>query len=411
MRFHHPAHPGSSLRLGYCMNLHAGETLSEVIAGVRAISLPLSRRLGGTEPFGVGVYLPAALAASLAGEGGREMRKRLAREFSEGNLAPFTFNAFPFGDFHRAGLKRQVFEPTWTSDERLAYTLDVALIAAELNAGSEELVTISTHCGRFGPWQAGEFEEAAARFEKLILELAGLAQAGTATVAMALEAEPRSVAGTTRAARDLVAALYEELEHRVGSDLLRRHLGLCLDTCHSAVEFEEPDEAVDLALAAGLSKLQFSSAIRLKQPGSRAAARGQLLGLDEPLYLHQTTGRGAGGLLRVDDLGDLASAAASDPAWLGCEEWRTHFHVPVDLARLGEEGLETTRDHADALLLRLLQQPEAWGRPELQVEIETYTWDILPGVLCGPGALVDGLAREYEHVIALLARAGWTPAA
>ncbi len=65
------------------------------------------------------------------------------------------------------------------------------------------------------------------------------------------------------------------------------------------------------------------------------------------------------------------------------------------------------RCHADAILGRALAHPADWTGSELHVEIETYTWDVLPGAARGPGALVDGLEREYAHVLDLLARAGW----
>ncbi|MCP3917294.1 MAG: hypothetical protein GY711_17245 [bacterium] len=59
------------------------------------------------------------------------------------------------------------------------------------------------------------------------------------------------------------------------------------------------------------------------------------------------------------------------------------------------------RCHADAILGRALAHPADWTGSELHVEIETYTWDVLPGAARGPGALVDGLEREYAHVLDL----------
>ena len=74
---------------------------------------------------------------------------------------------------------------------------------------------------------------------------------------------------------------------------------------------------------------------------------------------------------------------------------------------MGETGLGTTRDHASALLDVALAQPRKWGVDELHLEIETYTWDILKGPARGAGDMVDGLQREYEHVIGRLASQGW----
>ena len=55
----------------------------------------------------------------------------------------------------------------------------------------------------------------------------------------------------------------------------------------------------------------------------------------------------------------------------------------------------------------VLADPDRWSRPELHVEIETYTWEALPGWVRGDGAIVEGIEREYRHVLAELARAGW----
>jgi hypothetical protein len=55
----------------------------------------------------------------------------------------------------------------------------------------------------------------------------------------------------------------------------------------------------------------------------------------------------------------------------------------------------------------VLARRDAWGTPELHVELETYTWSILPDATRGAGALVDGLEREYAHLIGRLERAGW----
>ncbi|MCB9915377.1 MAG: metabolite traffic protein EboE [Planctomycetes bacterium] len=404
MRLTHPAHPGRAVRLAYCMNLHAGETPAELFAGLRAITLPLRDRLAPRGAFGVGLYLSGALAAHLASDAGAAEREALRATLAAERLAPFTYNAFPFGGFHAAGLKRAVFEPTWLEPARARYTLDVARLATEL--ADEPRVTISTHTGRFGAFAPGELDAAAAQWGAVLAEFAELRERGGPLVVLALEAEPRSAAGTTSAARALDEALRARLRPRLGHALLDAHLALCLDTCHAAVEFEEPAQSLADARAAGIGKVQVSSALRLPRPGEHAAGRAALCALDEPRYLHQTTGRRGAELLRVDDLPELA-ARADDAAWLACDEWRTHFHVPIDLARLGDDGLATTRDHTDALVSALVAEPARWGADELQLELETYTWDVLPGAARGAGELVDGLEREYRHALALLGAAGW----
>ena len=157
MRFEHPDHPGRSVRLAYCLNLHPAEDLDGVLEGMRTITLPLRDRLGVSGGlFGVGPWLPARVAMELtAGEGSPDL-DRFAEFFAENGLDPFTYNAFPYGGFHERGLKEAVFRPTWAAAERLAFTVSVAQIAQclhEVCGGGRDAghVSISTHSGGYKP--------------------------------------------------------------------------------------------------------------------------------------------------------------------------------------------------------------------------------------------------------------------
>lgn len=424
MEFSASVDAGRRVRLGYGLNLHAPRTLAELLDGLRAVTLPLQARVAPHACFGVGMYLPAELAHALAAGGVAELAAFLA----EHALDAFTFNAFPYARFQEDGLKERVFQPAWWERDRLEYTLAVARVAVELaraSPGPRSHLSISTHCGQFGAFEEGSAKELAAiaHLARCALEFARLEERGAPRLVLALEPEPRSSCNDLAALARFFPRLLErgarflEREHGLGASrgqaLLRRHLGTCLDACHAAVEFEEAS-VIDPGSGRGvLGKLQFTSALCVPDPATNARGRDALLALDEPRFLHQTTGRSATGLLRARDLGELR---APDAAWLACDEWRCHFHVPVDLDRARDEhgaplGLSTTRAFADELLQRALAE-RTWALPELHVEIETYTWDVLPAFAAaarGPGALVDGLAREYAHVVGELGRAGWLP--
>lgn len=405
MLWSHEDHPGLRVRLAYCLNLHPAGDLEEMLAGMRAVTLPLRDRLSsGGDAFGAGLYLPAALARRLASPEGERELDRLAGFLGEHRLDPFTYNAFPAGGFHADGLKAGVFRPTWMEEQRVRFTLDVATVAARLRrrlGGAEgSHVSVSTHTGAFGPEVRGEEDvRACARnLARTADALAEIEEREGTRVVLSLEAEPRAMSGDS-------ASLARFLS-RVPS----RHLGTCLDACHSAVEFEDPSEAFELATSAGpLGKMQFSSALELSAPARRPAAVDQLLAMDEPRYLHQVTGVSTRKRCQAADLPELREALAGRAGddWRACPEWRCHFHVPVDLEVVGEDGLSTTREHADRTLAAVLARPERWGAGELHLEIETYTWDVLPGAVRGPGALVEGLEREYAHVIGRLEAAGW----
>ncbi|QDU68066.1 metabolite traffic protein EboE [Engelhardtia mirabilis] len=421
MRFVHPRFPGRAVKLAYCLNVHPAKDLDGVIAGVREVTLPLRERLGAGGPFGVGLYLPASVALPLAAENGAADRARLAEVLADGDLDPFTFNAFPYGDFHAEGLKQGVFRPRWDEAERAAYTVGVARIAAGLQRHDPGHVSISTHAGMHSTeaHAAKAIERCAPGFAAAVAELEELERGGAPRMVLSVEPEPRSCANDTVEWSADVPPTVDHVARALGGgyvrERVRRYMGLCLDACHAAVEFENLERACGAANSVGLplGKLQFSSALRLPDPGSDESGRERLLALDEPVYLHQVTAKSeGGGVLRCGDIAELAALdEAGRERWNAAREWRCHFHVPVDLAGPleGAGGLTTTLADADQMLGHLLAEPRLWGLDELHVEIETYTWNVLPHEARGTGALVDGLEREYAHVLARIAAAGWEP--
>lgn len=408
-----------AVRLGYCLNLHPSETLADVERALEEFVAPLAERLGSGGDFGVGMYLGEGPARALASDGAA--LERFADRIRALGVDPFTYNAFPQGGFQEDGLKERVYEPDWRTPERLAYTIDVGRVAARLAGDPARTIAISTHPGAYGAeiTDRSGLRACAEGMARAVGEFARIEAEGGPRLVLAVEAEPDASARNSRAlAESLMFArlvgtrvLADEFGHPVEetAGLMERHLGTCLDCCHSAVEFEEAALAVELANMGGpLGKIQFSSALRLEAPAAHPAAREALLGLDEPRFLHQVTARTAGEFLHLRDLPALREAVGDEEGpWACADEWRCHFHVPVDLERAA--GLATTRDHADAVLRAALARPSA---EELHVEIETYTWTVLPESAGAPrdgAAVIDGLEREYRHVLDLLGAEGWSP--
>ncbi|QDV07875.1 hypothetical protein Poly30_34090 [Planctomycetes bacterium Poly30] len=435
-----PGGPAGSapVRLAYCLNLHAAKTLAEVAEVLRTYTVPLRNRILGAdsqEPFGVGMYFEAPAAAELAGDPAK--LSELAALMAEERLDPFTFNAFPYGGFQEDGLKERVYAPTWEDEARLRYTVDVARVAARLQSAirvslptplqgdaSPRYLSISTHPGAYGAdiTDRSSLRRCAQNMGRAVAELAKLEAEFGHRIVLSLESEPDASARNSRALAEylvfarLVGSKVLQDEFDIGIEasgaLMLRHLGVCLDCCHSAVEFEAPSESLRLAALGGgpLGKIQFSSALSLAKPAAHPAAVEALLGLDEPRFLHQVTGRSAEGeFLHLRDLPALQAEVArgAESPWPGAEEWRCHFHVPVDLK--DALGLVTTRPHADAILAAAITEPASWSVPELHVEIETYTWSVLPG---GKGsspsedAIVEGLEAEYRYVLERCSESG-----
>ena len=106
-------------------------------------------------------------------------------------------------------------------------------------------------------------------------------------------------------------------------------------------------------------------------------------------YLHQVVEQRNGGLHHYPDLDaalDTLSGTATPPV-----EWRIHFHVPLFTRQY--EAFESTQDYVRQVL-DLARE----SRFTTHLEIETYTWDVLPKGL--KLDLLDSIAREYEWVLA-----------
>jgi sugar phosphate isomerase/epimerase len=424
VRFEHPARPGRGVRLGYCLNVVAGEderVLAETFGGLCA---DVRARVASDGELGVGLYVPAPLAFALAEDGARDRRRRLRGLLDDHGLVAFSANAFPYGGFHAPGLKRGVFRPAWDERERALYTLAVATIAGDLAPADGSHLAISTHTGlhRDEPRALERIEACGAGLALALRGFARLSQHHGRLFVLALEPEPRSLAGDTAQfaalAPRLAAAAERELR-RLGqsspAELVARHLGLCLDTCHAAVEFEDEAAVVRRARDLGLplGKVQVSSALRLPCPGADAVGRARLLAMDEPVYLHQVTARRGADFLRCGDVAELAEQLRGDAAadWLAADEWRCHFHVPVDAPEPLPDsgGLATTSAEGARMVGALLDDEGLWGTRDLHLEVETYTFAVLPPSLW-EGGLAAGLARELDWTRRRIEAAGWARA-
>lgn len=360
--------------LSYCTNVHPAEDLPGVLAQLDRYAEPV-RRLVGVDVLGLGLWLPAVLAHELASS--PELRAKLRAELDARGLEVHTLNAFPYGGFHDEVVKHSVYSPEWTDSARLRYTVDCAVVLSDLLPDSASYGSISTlPLAWREPWTEADDETATAALTELTGVLDGMAAASGRPIRLAVEPEPGCVL-------DTVADAVRWLAPRVDP----RYVGLCLDTCHLAVSFADPVETVASIYAAGLDvvKVQASAALQVEEPRGDAA-RLALADFTEPRYLHQVRERGAGTVLAADD---LPEALAELP---GNDVWRVHFHVPLH-ARPAAPLSATTdvlRTAIEALRSTVDTMPH--------VEVETYTWSVLPETAGNGGetALIRGIAAELR---------------
>ena len=346
---------GDDLHLTYCTNIHPAVGWEAVLASLRAHAPALKARLSPDAPFGIGLRLSGAESQELLdGDRLAGFRAWLDAE----RLYVFTINGFPHGTFHGQPVKADVHAPDWRTEERVAYTLRLAeILDALLPAGVDG--TISTSPLSYAPW-IDDWDACTANVLRVARELQGT------RIALAIEPEAD---GALANCSDVIRWWPGEADPD--------HLTVCFDACHSAVAYEDPDETLDALDAAGIrvGKAQLSAALTVPPD-----AHEELRAFADPIYLHQVTERGS--LRTWPDLPEALSAN-------GSEEWRVHFHVPIFVRRYG--ALESTQDHLRRCLERVRTS---------HLEIETYTWDVLPPELKAPP--VDSIAREYEWVLDVL---------
>jgi sugar phosphate isomerase/epimerase len=371
--------------LAYCTNIHPAETWEETRSALETHVLRVrdllreQSSLGPQAPFAIGLRLSALAARELLSD------DRLARFkdwLDETNTYVFTINGFPYGSFHGTRVKEKVFQPDWTTRERVDYTKNLFRILAAIarpGAGA----SVSTLPGSHKTFHADE-----SLIRRGMLEMAAwlddLAAESGRDFHLGVEPEPLGHFENTTETLAFFERLHADAKD---SDMIRRRIGLNYDACHFAIEFDPAATSLDALRDAGirLSKIHLSSAIELdpRDPAAVDAIRPFV----EPVYFHQVIARDENARFhRFLDLPDFLAARRD-----GLVGARVHFHIPLDAEPA--PPLRSTRDQAAQTL--------AWCRanPRLceHFEIETYTWGVLPNALRRP--VEEQIAAEYRWVL------------
>ena len=374
--------------LAYCANIHRGETWAETFGALETYTLAVKERVCPSRPYAIGLRLSAQAARELA-QG--QALTRFQRWLEKHDCYVFTINGFPFGRFHGQRVKEQVYAPDWTTPERLDYTNRLFdLLAQLLPSGVEG--SVSTVPGSFKEFIKTDQQQQAMRDNlfQCVEHIDRRSRESGRTLHLGLEPEPLGLFETTAETVDFFGQLRDE---HPGDPRLNQCLGVNYDTCHLAVEYENPSEALAQLKRHQIkvSKLHLSSALKAR---ATAAARTALAGFADNVYLHQVVAReGAGKLVRYRDLDAALSAGA--PA----EEWRVHFHIPLHCP--ATEWFEPTTDHLLGVLDVLKEEPGLCGH----LEMETYTWEVMPASLKSR-SVVDQLAAEYAWCLERLGARG-----
>lgn len=391
-------------QLTFCTNIFPGETWETHFEALKSNIPRIKKQLSPGGGFGIGLRLSNKASLQLSKE---ESLTAFKRWLQQEDCYIVAINGFPYGNFHGTRVKDQVHAPDWTTNERLQYTLRLFRILAGLIPGNRA-GGVSTSPLSYKHWFAGEeavdaMEKSTWNIVEVVCSLIHIRK-NTGKV-LHLDLEPEAD-GLIESSAEFLQWYTEYLlplgvpviQDRTGLSeadavsAIKAHVRLCYDVCHFAVGFEEAEAVLEKLKRAGIQvgRWQLSAALRITMNGGDSETEDPLKGLEEfnePVYLHQVVARQKNGiLLRYPDL----PGALSDEKARGSEEWRSHFHVPLFVGEYG--ALKSTREEVVRALS--LQRHD----PVCDIlEVETYTWEVLPGELKLP--LAESIIREMQWVI------------
>lgn len=363
----------------YCLNVHPGESLDDLIGVIRTQVPEIKKSLSSEKPFGLGLRIAKEASVALKDPGNLLKLKDIIE--AQESYA-FTINGFPFGAFHQTRVKEQVYQPDWSSPERLVYSKDLFhQLAALLPAGSEGSVSTVPLGYKFDPTAPQQIDFMVTQLRSLALFLNQLEQETGTLLHLGLEPEPDCILETT----DEAVAFFNQqlLRHsEVSEEILRRHLGICLDTCHVAMQFENPAEVVKRLQSEGIriSKTQISAALECEADIDPK----KLKAFDDGVYLHQIKGS------KGQSWRDIPDFLARPDKTAGT--LRIHAHVPLHWQ--GDKDLRSTRH---SLTPDFWQALAASGCKHL--EVETYTFNILPAALRDGRNIAQDMIAECQWAL------------
>jgi len=391
--------------LTYCTNIHAGESWAEHFTALQQ-HLPYAKeKISPYEPFGIGLRLSNAASIELAKE---EKLQEFQNWLKENNCYVFTMNGFPYGGFHHTVVKDKVHAPDWTTNDRVVYNIRLANILAALLPQDMD-GGISTSPLSYRHWHKTEDEKehalqiATNHILQVVKTLVQLKETSGKSIHIDIEPEPDGLLENGEEFlhwyQDFllpkgISFLAENFGYNTekAESSIHEHVQLCYDICHFAVGYENHADVIQQLKQHGIGtgKIQISAALKAVLSDvkhERTAVLNAFQQFNQPVYLHQVIAKTKeGALIRYADLPD----ALHEAEYASVCEWRAHYHVPVFIENYGV--LQSTQKDIQEVLR--LQRVHPFTQ---HLEIETYTWEVLPEGLKLP--LSQSIARELEWVM------------
>lgn len=391
--------------LTYCTNIHAGKNWDEDFNALKQNFPTIKQNVSPDQPMGLGLRLSNEASIQLNNP---HYLEQFQQWLKENEAYVFTMNGFPYGDFHHAIVKENVHAPDWTTQERKDYTIRLFhILKLLLPEGMEGGISTSPLSYRHWHTTKADFEAAKYSATLNIISVAKvlitISRDTNQLLHLDIEPEPDGILETGREfidwfENDLLTLGIPQIAEAFNCSateaevLLKKHITLCYDVCHFAIGYENHElvlaELEEKNISVG--KIQISAALKASLSGTaaeRALIKTNFATFNEPTYLHQVVAlKKDGSLIRYADLPPALEDIEDDDVL----QWRSHFHVPISIQEIGL--LQSTQK--DIVKVLELQKAKPFTK---HLEVETYTWEVLPEQIKLPIAL--SISNELNWVI------------
>jgi hypothetical protein len=385
--------------LTYSTLVHQTDNWEQLWKSVNTYLPAVKARVAPHQKFGVCLRTSAPSAAALAADSTK--RADLKKFFADNDLYLYTANAFVYGVFKKQIIKEDVYEPDWQTPERREYTKQVASLLAEMAPEGVNPSIQSAPLG-FKPKVTGNdvVDAYTSNVIDVVAHLIKLEKDTGKTVTLGLEPEPRCYLETTdetiqyfkthlfspKTAERLAKSA--AINAADAAAAMKKFTGVVFDIGHQSVGYEDIPVSLQKLVDNGVQIVKLQEAASMHIPSVTQKAVDALQTFAKTIYLTQTCQKKDGKTTWFLNLEDAFEDFSRNP---GPREWRTHFHVPVFLDDLGG-AFGTTRFALEQALAFHKKTPLS-----THLEIETYTWDVLPEHL-KTGDIVDYVTRELDWV-------------
>ena len=386
-----------SFHLSYCTNIHPGQDWKSTYQSLKDFVPNIKKSVCPEQHFGLGLRLSNKASEEL-GQGSN--MSDFKQWLIQNKVYVFTMNGFPYGNFHDERVKENVHAPDWTTKDRLTYTMRLfdqlkELLPNGLSGG------ISTSPISYKYWHKTDadkkkaFEVGATNMVKVAKHLYDIEHTTGKYLHLDIEPEPDGLLENS----DEVLSFYTDYLVPIGlqvfkddlglepleiKKIIKRYITVCYDICHFSLAYEEPEATFKKFKSADIlvGKIQVSAALKILFNGEDDEKVWELLSqFNEPTYLHQVTEKVGNTVKTYNDLPVILENKGN------FKELRAHFHVPIFMKQFG--ALFSTQDHILKTIAFLKDNKIAE-----HLEIETYTWDVLPTKL--KEDLTPSITREIN---------------